>query len=130
MIRSEKSHYCIHPFHSNLRGNLLICVPPKCVLGFQNELGFPHSSVGKESACNAGDLASIPGLGRSSGEGNGNPLQYSCLDNPMDTGACQAPPGHKSQTQLNHHQHVYGEAGIPNVTLSGNWAFTEATKVK
>ena len=65
MIRSEKSHYYIHPFHSNPRGNLRICVPPKCVLGFQNELGFPHSSVGKESACNAGDLALIPGLGRS-----------------------------------------------------------------
>ena len=49
-----------------------------------------HSSVGKESACNAGDLGSIPGLGRSAGEGNGNPLQYSCLENPMDRGAWQA----------------------------------------
>ena len=48
---------------------------------------FPHSSVGKESACNAGDLGSIPGLGRSPGEGNGNPRQYSCLENPMDRGA-------------------------------------------
>ena len=53
-------------------------------------MGFPHSSVGKESACNAGDLGSIPGLRRSSGEGNGNPLQYSCLENPMDRGAWQA----------------------------------------
>ena len=50
---------------------------------------FPHSSVGKESACNAGDLGLIPGLGRSPGEGNGNPLQYSCLENPMDRGAWQ-----------------------------------------
>ena len=41
----------------------------------------------KESACNAGDLGSIPGSGRSPGEGNGNPLQYSCLENPMDGGA-------------------------------------------
>ena len=40
-----------------------------------------------ESSCNAGDLDSIPGLGRSPGEGNGNPLQYSCLENPMDRGA-------------------------------------------
>ena len=40
--------------------------------------------------CNAGDLGSIPGLGRSSGEGNGNPLQYSCLENPMDRGSWQA----------------------------------------
>ena len=44
--------------------------------------GFPHSSVGKESACNTGDPGSIPGLGRSPGEGNGNSLQYSCLENP------------------------------------------------
>ena len=44
----------------------------------------PHSSVGKESACNAGGPGSIPGLGRSPGEGNGNPLQYSCLKNPID----------------------------------------------
>ena len=49
--------------------------------------GFPHSSVGKESTCNAGDLGSIPGLGRSPGEGNANPLQYSCLGNSMDRGA-------------------------------------------
>ena len=48
--------------------------------------GFPHRSVGKSSACNAGDLGSIPGLGRSPGEGNGNPLQYFCLENPMDRG--------------------------------------------
>ena len=53
-------------------------------------LGFPRSSVGKESACNAGDLGSISGLGGLLGEGNGNSLQYSCLENPMDRGACQA----------------------------------------
>ena len=50
----------------------------------------PHSSVGKEPACNAGDLGSIPGSGRSPGEGNGNALQYSCLENPMDKAAWQA----------------------------------------
>ena len=44
-------------------------------------------SYGKASACNAGDLGSIPGLGRSPGEGHSNPLQYSCLENPMDGGA-------------------------------------------
>ena len=44
------------------------------------------SSAVKASACNAGDLGSIPGLGRSPGEGNGNPLQYSCLENPVDGG--------------------------------------------
>ena len=46
--------------------------------------GFPGGSAGKESACNAGDLGSIPGLGRSSGEGKGYPLQYSRLENPTD----------------------------------------------
>ena len=46
-------------------------------------LGFPCGSAGKESACNAGDLGSIPGLGRSPGEGKGYPLQYSCLENSM-----------------------------------------------
>ena len=52
--------------------------------------GLPCSLVGKESACNAGDLGSIPELGRSPGGGNGNPLQYSCLENPMDRRAWQA----------------------------------------
>ena len=47
--------------------------------------GFPDSSVGKESTCNVGDLGLIPGLGRSPGEGKGYPLQYSCLENPMDS---------------------------------------------
>ena len=47
---------------------------------------FPGGSDGKASAYNAGDPGSIPGLGRSPGEGNGNPLQYSCLENPMDRG--------------------------------------------
>ena len=53
-------------------------------------MGFPHSLVSEESACNAGDPGLIPGLGRSSGEGNGNPLQYSHMENPMDRGAWQA----------------------------------------
>ena len=51
---------------------------------FRLDMGFRCSSVSKESACNAGDLGLIPGLGRSPREGNGNPLQYSCLENPMD----------------------------------------------
>ena len=50
-------------------------------------LGFPGHSDGKESARNMGDLGSIPESGRSPGEGNGSPLQYSCLENPMDRGA-------------------------------------------
>ena len=50
---------------------------------------FPGGSDGKESACNAGDPSLIPGLGRSLGEGNGNPFQYACLENSMDRGAWQ-----------------------------------------
>ena len=50
-------------------------------------MGFPSGLYGKESACNAGDLGSIPGLGSSAGEGNDYPLQYSCLENFIDRGA-------------------------------------------
>ena len=54
-----------------------------CMLAFK---GFPGGAEVKASACNVGDLGSIPGSGRSPGEENGNPLQYSCLENPMDGG--------------------------------------------
>ena len=54
------------------------------------KLGFPGGSDGKESACHGGDLGLIPGSGRPPGEGNGNPFQYSCLENPMYTGIWQA----------------------------------------
>ena len=64
--------------------------------------GLPRYLSGKESTCNAGDMGTIPGLGRYPGEGNGNSLQYSCLGNAMDREAWQ-PTVHavaKSQTQL------------------------------
>ena len=69
----------------------------------------PGGSEVKASACNAGDLGSIPGLGRSPGEGNGNPLQYFCLENPMDGGAWSATVHGvaKSQTQLNDFTHTH-----------------------
>ena len=57
------------------------------VLSFNYFLDFPGGSDDKESACNAGDPGLILDLGRFPGEGNGNPLQYSCLQNPMDRGA-------------------------------------------
>ena len=64
-------------------GELKLCPEySKCLVN-----GFPQGSDGKESACDAGDLSSITGSGRSPGEGHGNPLQYSCLDIPMDRGA-------------------------------------------
>ena len=53
-------------------------------------MGFPGGSDSKESACNAGDPSSIPGSGRSPGEGNSNPFQYSCLENPMEREAWRA----------------------------------------
>ena len=65
--------------------NDVLCLTYKVV-----KLGFPHSSVGKNSSCNAGDLGSIPRSGRSSGEGYGNILQCSCVENPMDRGAWRA----------------------------------------
>ena len=58
-----------------------------CIYLFMAVLGFPGGSVVKNPPAKAGDTVSIPGLGRSPGEGNGNPLQYSCLENPMDRGA-------------------------------------------
>ena len=65
-------------------------------------LGFHGDSDGKESACSVEDLSSIPGSGRSPGEGNGNPLQHSCLENPMDGGARWAT---KSWTRLSDYFH-------------------------
>ena len=72
-------------------------------------MGFPGNSDGKDSACNVEDLGSIPGLGRSPGEGNGYPLQYSGLENSMDRGAWQAivPGLSKSQIQLRDFQFHY-----------------------
>ena len=68
----------------------------------QVSLGFRYGSAGKESTCNVGDLASVPGLGRSPGVGNGNPLQYACLENSVDRGAWRATVlgVAKSRTQL------------------------------
>ena len=79
-------------------------------------MGFPGGSEVKASASNTGDLGSIPGLGRSPGEGNGNPLQYSCLENPTDGGAWWATVHGvaKSRTRLSNL--TYAELGIQRVT--------------
>ena len=70
-------------------------------------MGFPDGSDGKESACNEGDRGSMPGSGRSLGEGNGNPLEYSCLGSPMDRGAWRATVHGvtRSGTRLSRHAH-------------------------
>ena len=70
-----------------IRENMLITWGPVTNITLDD---FPGSSDGKESACNAEDMSSIPGLGRSPVEENGNPLQYSCLENPMDRGTWPA----------------------------------------
>ena len=72
------------------------------VLSYDVHLGFPGGSGGKESTCNAGDPGSIFGSGRTPGEGNGYPFQYSCLENSVDRRAWRATVHRitKSQTQL------------------------------
>ena len=71
-------------------------------------MGFPGGSEGKASACNEGDPGSIPGLGRSPGEGNDNPLQYSGLENPMDGGAWWLQSmGHK-EMDMTETKHITG----------------------
>ena len=75
-MASEKSlHFPFYPLNSSLP--------------LPTNLGFSGGSDSKESVCNTGDWGSIPGSGRSPGEGSGNPLQYSCLDNSTDKGAWQ-----------------------------------------
>ena len=72
-------------------------------------MGFPDGSDGKESACNVGDLGSIPGLGRSSEGGHGNPLQYSYLENPHGQGSLvgYSPWGHKESDMTEQLAHTH-----------------------
>ena len=82
------------------------------------QLGFPGGSDDKESACNAGDLGSIPGWGRSSGGANGNPLQYSCLENPMDGGAWLAIVHRVAKTQTRLRDFTFTFTFMPQISLS------------
>ena len=77
-------------------------------------MDFPGVSVGKESACNVGDLGSIPGLGRSPGEGNGYPLQHSCLKSSMDGGAWWGRKESDTTEQLS--LKVGNQASLDNLT--------------
>ena len=83
--RESQKHKLQIKFSYLLRPQGQPFIPYQAVFG-----GFPSGSESKESACNAGDLGSIPWLRRSPGEGNGNLLQYSCRENPMDRGAWRA----------------------------------------
>ena len=90
-MAGERHHYCLQkePPDAGLMGKPL-----------SSSLSFPCSSVRKKSACNAGDLGLIPLSGRSPGEGNGNLLQHSCLENPMDRGAWQATVNGVTKNQI------------------------------
>ena len=81
---------------------------------------FPCSSFDKKSACHAGDPGLIPGSGRFPGEGNGNPLQYSCLENPMDRGAWRAgysPRGRKSWARLSNSTTTTTRRKVKNMVI-------------
>ena len=93
-------------------------LPTPAFSGFLDRL--PLGSDNKESSCNAGDLGLIPGLERSPGEGNGNPLRYSCLENRVDGGSWQATVlgVAKSQTRLSDfHTHTYSGCGSSSASL-------------
>ena len=81
----------------------------KCFQTLSDHMGLPWWLSSKESACNAGDVGSIPESGRSPEEGNGNPLQHSCRENPMDRGAwwVTAHRVAKSQICLSTHTHTH-----------------------
>ena len=79
-------HEVMGPDAMILLFGMLSFKPDFFTLLFHLHQGFPGGSDGEASVYNAGDLGLIPGLGRSPGEGNGNPLQYSCLENPMNRG--------------------------------------------
>ena len=118
----QDHHLPCHPslIHLNKQNQDLLHYqsPPHVYLIWQNTFSQYGGSLGKESAYNAGDPSSIPGWGRSSGEGNVYPLQYAYLGNPMDRGAWQAtysPWGHKeldTTEQRNHHHGIHGVCGI------------------
>ena len=87
--------------------------------------GFPDSSVGKESACNVGDLGSIPGLGKSPVEGKGYPLQYSGLENSMDYIVHGVTKNRTQQTDFHYHFHF--EDGKRGPLDSGSWEVPQFT---
>ena len=85
--------------------------------------GFPAGSDGQEYACSAGALGSLPGVGRSPGGGHGNPLQYSCLENPMNRGAWWATVHRvtKSQTWLSDSPQHSNETATPQSSMEWCW---------
>ena len=107
-----KAHLLV-AYHDNF---LQVCLfSDMKIMVFIRRMGFPGSSNGKESACNAGDPGSVPGLGRTPGEGHGNPLQYSCLRATIHGVA-------KSRTQLRHmHQEELLQKSLTDIKLVLQW---------
>ena len=106
-------------------------MPVDHLLSFKNYSRRPGGSALKNPLANAGDVGSVPGPGRSPGEGNGNPLQYSCLGNPMDRAAWRATVHRvsKSQTRLNHyHPSPEDPIGLYSVALFGFCLFNNKQK--
>ena len=103
----------------------LVVRQPRFGLGFNIDWASPVAQTVKKSACNAGDQGSVPGWGRSPGEGNGNPLQYSCLENSIDRGAWRATVHRIAKSQDTterltlHFQHLLGSFGQVS-SLSGH----------
>ena len=89
-MRTVKIYICVYVFiYTHRQYNVCVYLYYlRFIMGkYEIDYGFPGGSDSKESTCNIGDQGSIPGPGRSPGEGNGYPLQYSCLENSMDRGA-------------------------------------------
>ena len=129
---TSKVYICHFPNHTGTLPILWLCCTFRFLLLFislrltvfqASQVGGPD---GKESACNAGDSGSVPGLGRSPGVGNGNPLQYSCLENPMDRGAWRAIVHGIAKSdmteQLSSHTHPKLYSTFAIVIGSGLWA--------
>ena len=106
-IENSASIFALNQCYSTVQEILAISIRNKVVFADNITFhGFPGCSAGKESACNAGDLDSIPGLGRSPGEVNSSPLQYSGLENSMD---CIVHGVAKSRTRLITYAHITGK---------------------
>ena len=90
LLVHRHNYICTFTIHYFVLFSSFNNVPTVYVLCTCTDLGLPCSSNGKESVCDAGNQGSIPELGSSSGEGNGNPLQYSCLEDSMDRETWQA----------------------------------------
>ena len=95
-----------------------------------NQVGFPGSSEGKASACNVGDLGLVPGSGRSPGEGDGNPLQYSCLENSIDGGLVGHSPSDPKESHMTKHFTTYESGCLSLLAARSSDSMLDVIRVK